>query len=285
MSNVKVNDDNNSLGYYSHRTFVEREAYLVRHLATSGIVSLKRSGFGIRSLGEYYNAFFGLSHSIERLTKLILVADHVFQNRDWPSGHYIRKHRHDLEVLINKVKHIGNRRMLRNSLEYKYPDTRITETIVENLSAFAKGTGRYANFSIILDNIKIENDPIQKWRSDVGVEILRSHYAGEVLEKKHSHQVAALMNIYGEQILHSIYSEKCPEAVKTTVINITRDQDKIINDQQHYYTLLIIRWLVCLYVQISGMITHNTNMKYFYDTRRALGIYLVPDDKLREIQV
>lgn len=280
---MKIDNDKHLLVGYSRRTFVEREAYLVRHLMESGVTSLKKSEFGIQSLGEYYNAFFGLSISIERLTKLILAADHVYQHGEWPSEKYTKKYQHNLNELIKKVKHIGNSRMLKNSLEYRYPNTRITETIIENLTAFAISSGRYANFSIILDHKKIENDPIQRWRNEVGVEILRSHYVGDVLEKKHSYQIFALMDIYGEQILHSIYSENCPEMVKIYVEEIFKYQNKIIKKWQYRYTLVIIRWLVCLYVQISGMITHNTDIKYFYDTRKVLNRYLVQNKKLYEI--
>jgi hypothetical protein len=56
-----------------------REAALVRHLVGSGASALGKANYADQ-MGEYYTAFFGLSIGLERLSKLILVADFAITN-------------------------------------------------------------------------------------------------------------------------------------------------------------------------------------------------------------
>ena len=66
---------------------IGRETALVRHLIGSGITALGRANYADQR-GEYYTAFFGLSVGLERLAKLILVADYAICNDGhMPFGH------------------------------------------------------------------------------------------------------------------------------------------------------------------------------------------------------
>ena len=55
---------------------ISRECALVRHLIGSGVTALGQANYADKR-GEYYTAFFGLSVGLERLAKLILVADYA----------------------------------------------------------------------------------------------------------------------------------------------------------------------------------------------------------------
>jgi hypothetical protein len=63
----------------AERRALLREAALVRHLLGSGVTALGRADYAT-GLGEYYSAFFGLSIGLERLAKLVLVADYAISN-------------------------------------------------------------------------------------------------------------------------------------------------------------------------------------------------------------
>jgi hypothetical protein len=58
---------------------LRREATLVRQLVGAGVTALGRANYADKK-GDYYTAFFGLSIGLERLVKLILVADYAISN-------------------------------------------------------------------------------------------------------------------------------------------------------------------------------------------------------------
>ena len=74
---------------------------LVQQLIGSGATALGRANYADK--GEYYNAFFGLSTGIERLTKLILVADHaICSGGKFPSHSNIKNYGHKVACLNKK---------------------------------------------------------------------------------------------------------------------------------------------------------------------------------------
>ena len=72
-----------------------REAALIRHLLGSGVTALGRANYA--EIGEYYIAFFGLSTGLERLAKLIVVADYAISNsRQLPKQKIVSNYGHNL---------------------------------------------------------------------------------------------------------------------------------------------------------------------------------------------
>src|SRR4028118_1209472 len=125
---------------------IGREAALVRSLIGSGVTALGRANYANQS-GEYYTAFFGLSIGLERLAKLILVADHAISNGgQMPHQQVVKKFGHKLVDLTNTVDTLLGKHRL--SLEFSRPTDAISTKIIECLDAFADaGRGRYANFA------------------------------------------------------------------------------------------------------------------------------------------
>ena len=79
---------------------IGRETALVRHLIGSGVTALGRANYADKK-GEYYTAFFGLSVGLERLAKLILVADYVISNSgQMPEERVVRRFGHKLVELM-----------------------------------------------------------------------------------------------------------------------------------------------------------------------------------------
>src|SRR4051812_27168648 len=124
---------------------IRREAALVRHLVGSGATALGRASYADK-MGEYYTAFFGLSVGLERLAKLILVADFSISNGGvMPTEKIVRQYGHELANLMDIVSDLVPKHSLK--LDYPRPADPISTKIVECLDSFADASrGRYANF-------------------------------------------------------------------------------------------------------------------------------------------
>lgn len=127
---------------------LRREASLVSQLIGSGATALGRASYA-EGFGEYYTAFFGLSIGIERLAKLILIADHAIDhNGALPDTKAVKAYGHKIRELVEKADQIANKHKL--SLEYAKPTDPICWAAVDCLASFAEASkGRYANFEAI----------------------------------------------------------------------------------------------------------------------------------------
>ena len=121
-----------------------REAALVRHLLGSGATALGRADYATGS-GEYYTAFFGLSILLERLAKLILVADYAISNSGkMPAQAVVCRYSHKLARLMNAVDATIAKHVV--TPEYERPNNLVCTKIIECLDDFADaGRGRYAS--------------------------------------------------------------------------------------------------------------------------------------------
>lgn len=120
---------------------IRRECALVRHLIGSGATALGRANYADQK-GEYYTAFFGLSVGLERLAKLILVADHAITNAgQMPDQQVVRRFGHKLADLMDATARVSANHTLK--LDYPRPTDAVSQKIVECLDAFADaGRGR-----------------------------------------------------------------------------------------------------------------------------------------------
>jgi hypothetical protein len=160
---------------------IRREAALVRHLIGAGVTALGRANYADK-IGEYYTAFFGLSVGLERLAKLILVADHAIANHgQMPEEQVVRRFGHKLANLMNAVDTVVTKRGIK--LSYERPSTAISSKIVECLDAFADASrGRYANFAALGNPNLGKEEPIRKWWGEVAEAILKEFYYGQPIQ-------------------------------------------------------------------------------------------------------
>lgn len=166
---------------------IGREASLVRHLVGSGATALGRANYADKK-GEYYTAFFGLSVGLERLAKLILVADHAISNSGaMPDQKVVRQYGHKLADLMDAADKIAVRHSLK--LDYPRPTAPISVKIIDCLDAFADaGRGRYANFAALGDPNLGKEEPIRMWWGEVAELILKGHYYGRPIQKHVEHR-------------------------------------------------------------------------------------------------
>jgi len=85
---------------------VQREAQLAAEQAAHGITVLGRANHA--QTGYYTQAFFALTIGLERMGKLIFLADHAIRSvGSFPNDRDLRKFGHDLKPLLSKCEEIS----------------------------------------------------------------------------------------------------------------------------------------------------------------------------------
>jgi len=257
-----------------------REAKLVRHLVGSGATALGKANYADQ-MGEYYTAFFGLSVGLERLAKLILVADYAITNKGkMPKEKEVRKFGHKLIDLTNAVDVIAKDRNL--NLRYRRPNTSISVKILECLDAFADARrGRYANFAS-LDNPNLsEHEPVKKWWDEVAKNILQQHYYGRSAQKRVETNAAIIDSMISPfaMVLHTDESGKAMQDVKSA--SIRTGQTEIVQKFGRYHALTIVRWLSGVLAKIGHVACYQHKIDGFFGIDEHFYSYTVDDSFLK----
>lgn len=258
-----------------------RESKLVRQLIGSGVTALGKASYADGE-GNYYVAFFGLSIGIERLAKLILVADHAINHSGTlPDQNKVRKYGHDLTKLLNKVESIATQHKL--NLEYARPVDDISKAIIDCLDSFSNASkGRYANFEVLGNpNLGNQFEPVSKWWDGVGVKILKEHYAGKAVEKKVKRNAAVIDQLMGGNAL-VLHRNENGEIMQDMLSSSERTgQTKIVQKYGRFYTLQIVRWLSSVFIELSreGGYTHRIDTLFGH--YEHFQTYALPDEFLK----
>lgn len=257
-----------------------REAALVRHLIGSGATALGKANYADQ-LGEYYTAFFGLSVGLERLAKLILVADYAIDNNGkMPEEKVVRKFGHKLLDLTNVADTISSKRKL--NLKYSRPNTLVSEKILECLDAFADARrGRYANF-VSLDEPNLSNEePIGKWWDVVAEAVLQQHYYGKSSQKRVEANAEVIDSLMSPvtMVIHTDESGRTMRDVKSA--SIRTGQNEIVQKYGRYHALTIARWLSDILSEIAHIACYNHNVGGFFGMNEYFYTYTVDDSFLK----
>jgi hypothetical protein len=230
---------------------IHREASLVRQLIGSGTTALGRASYG-SGLGEYYTAFFGLSVGIERLAKLILVADFAMDNAGaLPWQDEVRKFGHKIRDLCNKADQISTNRGLQ--LDFPKPTDPICWAVVDCLDAFADARkGRYANFEAIGNPaFNPANEPVSRWWADVVEPILAKHVRGTARETVIRRNAEMVDTLIGSNsfVLHV-------DETGTTMSDMQAASERTgmttwAQQYGRFYTLTVVRWLAGIFSDLS----------------------------------
>ena len=145
---------------------ISQEAHLSRALLGAGTTSMRLSSSG--DPGRMYEAFFGLAHGIERIGKLILVADHYARTGVFMAPGEVERYRHDLKRLVRAVEGVATANGL--TLDDAPSTDAGSKAVVRFLTKFAE-TDRYFNLNRLAqgDSVTID-DPIARWVSLVRAE-------------------------------------------------------------------------------------------------------------------
>lgn len=268
------------LGWHS----IRRETKLVCQLLGSGATSLGRASYGDQ-MGEYYNAFFGLTIGLERLAKLILVVDHAITNGGtMPEEKVVKRYGHKLASLLKAAKDVE----VKHGLELKYnrPTNLISDKIVDCLEAFADAArGRYANFAALGNPSLSKEEPIARWWADVATLILKTHYEGKPIQARVEAKAGAMYDALSEigMVLDDDESgdiiQDLPRAFLRT------GQTEVVQKFGRFYTLAVVRWLSELLSQLGFQAYCTHQIEAFFGMWEFLDPYVVPDQYLKNRKV
>lgn len=264
---------------------LHREASLVSQILGSGATALGRASYG-SGFGEYYTAFFGLSIGIERLAKLILVADYALDNSGaLPGQAVVRKYGHKLKELIAQVGVIAKKRGI--TVHHIGPDHAICAAVVNCLDAFSDASkGRYANFEAIGNpNFDPADEPVNKWWTEVVEPILDQHYRGKRAEDGVK-QRAAIINAMLGDVTHVLHTNETGGVMSDLNTASERTgQTKWAQKYGRFYTLSVVRWLACIFDEMTHTAGYSPGLESLFGHYEFFQTYTVDDDFLRTRKV
>jgi hypothetical protein len=263
---------------------LRREAALVRHLVGSGATALGKANYA-DNIGEYYTAFFGLSVGLERLAKLILVADYTISNGgQMPDQTVVRKFGHKLVELTDAADAVAQKNKL--TLAYPRPTDAISAKIVECLDAFADASrGRYANFATLDDPSLRHEEPIHKWWNEVAELILKKDYYGSKSQERTEAQAKAVDALMSP-VSTVLYFKETGEAMQDVLSSSIRTaQTDIVQRSARYHALTIVRWLAGMFSDLAHSACCAHKIDAFFGVWEYFQIYTVDDDFLKSRKV
>ncbi len=239
-----------------------------------------RASYG-SGFGEYYTAFFGLSIGIERLAKLILVADYALDNSGaLPDQAVVRKYGHKLKELIAQVGDIARKRGI--TVPHIGPDQPICAAVVNCLDAFSDASkGRYANFEAIGNpSFDPANEPVNKWWTEVVEPILDKHYRGKRAEDGVK-QRAALINAMIGDITYVLHTNETGAVMSdVTTASERTGQTKWAQKYGRFYTLAVVRWLAHIFYEMTFTAGYQTGLDSLFGHYEFFQTYTVGDNFL-----
>lgn len=261
---------------------LKREATLVRQLLGSGVTSLGKASYA-DGLGNYYNAFFGLSIGIERLAKMVCVCDHAIDNNGaFPSSKTLRKsYGHDIPKLLDTVEKISRSRNL--NIRFERPCGDIETAIVERLSSFADAKqGRYNNFDT-LDNssAEIHFEPLRKWWDEVAERVLKAHYYGRPIQHKKESNAQQMNAMIGSISMVIHFNERGDLMNDVYTASLHTGKTEVVQKYSRYYTLKVIRWLADVFDKISHSACYDEGIDAFFGHAEHFDCYRTDDSFLK----
>lgn len=259
---------------------LHREASLVSQILGSGATALGRASYG-SGFGEYYTAFFGLSIGIERLAKLILVADYALENNGaLPGQAVVRKYGHKLKELITQVGVIATKRGI--SVPHIGPTHPICSAVVNCLDAFSDASkGRYANFEAIGNpNFNAADEPVNKWWTEVVEPILDKHYRGKRAEDGVKQRAAFVNAMIGDItfVLHT--NETGGVMSDLTTASERTGKTKWAQKYGRFYTLSVVRWLAYIFDRMTRTAGYAPGLDSLFGHYEFFQTYRVDDNFL-----
>lgn len=259
---------------------IGRETSLACHLIGAGVTALGKANYADK-FGEYYTAFFGLSVGIERLAKLILVAEYsIVHNGKMPEEKIIRGFGHKLLTLCDKVESISEEQDL--TLQYERPKFPVCKKILDCLDAFADASkGRYANFGSLGEPNLNQDEPVAKWWSVVADVILNEHYYGKPVQHKVEKNADLIEQLLGAHSVVLHVDETGLEISNLKQASVRTGQVNVVQKYGRYYTLLVVRWLAEVFSKLATTAHHQHNVDEFFGVNEYMYTYLVSDGFLK----
>jgi hypothetical protein len=258
---------------------LHREASLVSQLIGAGTTALGRANYA-KGFGEYYTAFFGLSIGIERLAKLILIADFVLENDGaLPNQSVVRKYGHKLKMLLEKVEGVATKHGL--AQRCIMPTDQISWNAMKCLDAFADASkGRYANFEAIGNpHFNAAEEPVNKWWTEVVEHILTKHYRGTSREAGVRGGAATIEALVGDISFVQFSTELGGQMKNIATSSERTGQTKWAQKYGRFYTLKVVRWLAIVFTEMTQKKENELGFEALFGHQEFFQSYRL-DDKV-----
>lgn len=229
------------MGVSPERRALQREAQLAAQQLASGVTIIGRANHA--QIGLYSQAFFELAIGLERLGKLIVVADHaVNSNGSFPTNDYLKQISHDLRKLLPKCELIGETTDASRRWASRPADP-IHKGIEETLSEFSIRL-RYYNLDYITRAAGQQLDPIAMWWKKVAEPICELHYS----ERKRMNDAAKAGVIAETLAKYSIIRQYREDGTELADFDFFSrpSATAVVQKYGRLYTLQIVRWLAAI---------------------------------------
>lgn len=257
---------------------LSREAELSAEQIASGITALGRASHA--QDGYYTHAFFGLSIGLERLMKLIIIADHAIGHSGaYPTNAYLKNnYGHDLGKLKKRCTELVHKH--RTDQEYSdEPNTEIHKNIIRILSEFAHSS-RYYNLNYITQNTSQTPEPIQAWWERVGIPILNHHYTAT--QRRKDQASATLMEkLIGNNSHIFHFAEDGKPITNIETLMTQGAATKVVQKYGWLYSLQIVRWLSYLLADLSFKGAYKNRLQPLLGLDEPFAIFRNDDPMLK----
>jgi hypothetical protein len=221
-----------------------REAELAGAQIALGVTALGRASHA--RLGDYTIAFFSLTIGLERMGKLIVIADHAIEHHgEFPDNHFLKKKiSHDLALLLDHCEAVAAVR--RSSGDYsKRPNEKVHQGIIQTLSEFGTLT-RYYNLDLLAGGKAAKlPEPVGAWWKRVGEPILSKHYKA-YHQERNNNMAEAMEELTRGRVMVRHHSETGEPINDYSTLVRRGGATRVVQKYGRLYVLQIVRWLTYL---------------------------------------
>ena len=199
--------------------------------------------------GLYNQAFFELSIGLERISKVIYLADYAINNKGYfPSNDELRKPGHKIKMLLDECDAIGKKYKTQRKYGER-PTDDIHRSIEDVLHQFAIDN-RYYNLDYLQGQGLDKVDPVAMWWEKVAIPICNIHYKPRN-RKQDNHKASIYDNLLSEftQVIHT--SEKGMPIQSISELYKQACATRVVQRYEKMYVLQIVRWLSSIVSELS----------------------------------
>jgi hypothetical protein len=226
------------------------EAELAGSQIALGVTALGRANHA--RIGDYTIAFFSLAIGLERLGKLIAIADYAIKHGgNFPNDKFLKDtFRHNLALLLDHCEGVSETSRPLLGEYSNRPKDKVHQAIIQNLSEFAIQT-RYYNLDLVTGGkAPMPEEPVRAWWKRVGEPILSQHYTA-----RQKHQDKATADALDESLREYVmvrHHSETGESIDDLAALIRRDgASRVVRKYGRLYVLQIVRWLSYLIAHLA----------------------------------
>jgi hypothetical protein len=253
---------------------IQREGHLAAEQLASGVTILGRADHAKKGL--YTQAFFALSIGIERLAKLIVMADFAVTNGGrYPTNQDLMRFGHDIATLLLRCEEISSR-YRDGQVQAIRPNGPIHQGIIAGVSEFGV-LSRYYNLDFMVGGKAITlPEPIGAWWRRVGMPILAKHYSKAQRQRDEGWATETAASMGPSFVLH--HAEDTTPIDDAVTLMQRAMATRLVQKYGRLYTLHIIRWLAFLVSDLAELAAHRHRLDAFFGLGEPFVIFMNEDD-------